>query len=164
MSGLLRRPQYCRLALSKTESICDIILVWLENDSIIAYFLLLFVIVNSNNFFPLGYMLSILNMLRIYQLQFNLVDIHLLGQFDCPHFCFSFVHCVPAYGIVVTPALPVQLSISRISLLYPSLSNAIKLHTVTDPIRHVNVTVLVFETNAQATIALNESIAVRLFV
>ena len=61
----------------------------------------------------------------------------------------SFSNCVPAYGIILEPALPHDVSVSQLAMLYPSYKHTLRTFTSVNPANSANVTVIMFENEHQ---------------
>lgn len=73
----------------------------------------------------------------------------------------TFLHCVQAYGVVIEPSLPEEINLQHFGILYPAFKVATESFVVEDVVRHVNLTVVMFESTADTTAALTSRVVVR---
>lgn len=73
----------------------------------------------------------------------------------------TFLHCVRAHGVVIEPSLPEEINLQHLGILYPAFKIATELFPVEDAVRHVNLTVAMFESATDAAAALTSKMVVR---
>ena len=57
----------------------------------------------------------------------------------------SFSNCVPAFGVILEPALPQDVSVSQLAVMYPPYKQALRTFNSVNPANSANVTVIMFD-------------------